>query len=127
MTPPPELFAGEVVPSPMSREGRNYRAANGSRIPDLGQLMVHFADGSGRACGMPFQVAEVERPLISVSRLARVGRRVTFEGDTGAIEHKATGRVMPLRREGGVYVLELRVPGRNSSSNPAATFRRPGQ
>ena len=46
----------------MSREGRNYRAANGSRILNLGQLMVHFADGSGRVCGMPFQVAEVERP-----------------------------------------------------------------
>ena len=96
----------------MSLEGRNYRAANGSRIPNLGQLMVHFEDAAGRACGMPFQVAKVERPLVSVSRLAQTGPRVSFEGDPGSIVHKATGRTMPLKREGGVYVLELRPPDR---------------
>ena len=63
---PPNLFREEVLPSPMSRAGRCYRAANGSPIPNLGQLLAHFRDENGKACGIPFQVAAVERPLISV-------------------------------------------------------------
>ena len=119
---PPDLFAGEVVPSPMSTEGRRYRAANGTRIPNLGQMMVLFEDAAGRACGMPFQVAPVERPLVSVSRLAQTGHKVIFEEDAGSILHVATGRTMPLKREGGVYILELQVPRRRPVS-----FRRQGQ
>ena len=46
----------------MSRAGRSYRAANGSPIPNLEQLVAHFRDAEGRACGIPFQVAAVERP-----------------------------------------------------------------
>ena len=122
----PGVFTGEVVPSPMSREGKNYRAANSTRIPNLGQLMVHFEDAAGRACGMPFQVADVERPLVSVSRLTQAGHRVSFEGSTGTITHEASGRVLPLRREGGVYVLELRVP-RKGDGDKSATFHRQGQ
>ena len=47
---PPNLFAGPVASSPMSRAGRNYRAANGSPIPNLGQMIAHFRDAGGRAC-----------------------------------------------------------------------------
>ena len=38
----PGVFPGVVVPSAMSKSGRKYRAANGTRIPNLGQLDVHF-------------------------------------------------------------------------------------
>ena len=106
---PPGLFPGDVLPSPMSREGRRYRAANGSPIPNLGQTLAHFWDANGAVCGIPFQVAQVERPLISVSRMAAAGCRVSFEGDTGEILHVASGRRLPLVRRNGVYVLELRV------------------
>ncbi len=34
---PPGVFEGAVVPSLMSKEGRRYRAANGSPIPNLGR------------------------------------------------------------------------------------------
>ena len=63
---PPNVFPGPVSPSPMSRAGRNYRAANGTPLPNLGQRVAHFEDGDGRACGSPFHVAEVMRPLRSV-------------------------------------------------------------
>ena len=51
---PPGLFPGEVLPSLMSREGRRYRAANGSPIPNLGQTLAHFWDADGAVCGIPF-------------------------------------------------------------------------
>ena len=106
---PLDLFPGTVVPSAMSREGRSYRAANGSPIANLGQMTAHFRDADGRACGIPFQVAKVERPPISVSRLASAGCQVTFKGGVGEILHVTTGRRLPLVRRGRVYVLEMRV------------------
>ena len=60
---PPGVFMGKVVPSAMSREGRRYRAANGSPIPNLGQTSVHFRGGEGQTCGLPCQVAVVDRAI----------------------------------------------------------------
>ena len=123
---PPALFSSEVVPSPMSKAGRRYRVANGACIPNLVQTVVHFSDEAGWFCGLPFQVAAVERPLIGVSRLAAAGHEVRFSGESGSILHVATGRPLPLTRKGGVYVLEMRLP-QPASAGVAQPFARPGQ
>jgi hypothetical protein len=44
---PPGCFPGAVVPSRMSRAGGKYRAANGARIPNLGQVKVPFVNEDG--------------------------------------------------------------------------------
>ena len=90
---PPGLLPGELLPSPMSRAGRRYRAADGSPIPDLGQTLAQFGDADGAVCGIPFQVAQVERPLISVSRMAAAGCRVSFEATRArsCTSHRAAG------------------------------------
>ena len=111
---PPDLFEGTVRPSAMSRAGRKYRAANGSLIPNLGQLGVNFVTDEGFPCGLPFQVAEVERPLIVASALARAGNRVEFTADGGKIVNDKLGKVLTLARRGGVYVLRMRVPTKTS-------------
>ena len=72
-------------------------------------MLAHFRDASGKACGIPFQVAAVERPLTSVSRMAAAGCQVTFMEDHGEILHVASGRRLPLVRRDGVYILELHV------------------
>eukprot|EP00969_Alexandrium_andersonii_P111429 4920752-Alexandrium_andersonii.AAC.2 len=64
----------------MSRAGRSHRAANGPAIPNLGQKVARFRDPDGRLCGIPFQIAQVERPLVGVSQLTAAGRQVTFQG-----------------------------------------------
>ena len=74
----------------MSRAGRNYRAANGP-LPNLGQMIARAEDEDGRACGIPLQVASVERPLISVSRMAATGCRVSFQENSGEIRRVASG------------------------------------
>ena len=84
----------------MSRSGRNYKAANGSRIPNLGQLRVDFRTKEGHKCGMPFQVAAVERPLVAVSQLAAAGNTVTLHRDHGVIKHDASGKEIRLQRQG---------------------------
>ena len=129
---PPGVFVGEVTTSAMSRAGRKYRAANGSPIPNLGQTVAYFRDAGGRACGIPFQVAQVDRPLVSVSRLAAAGCKVSFQEDTGEILHVSSGRSLPLIRKNGVYILEMRVGGGSAGvggrRKPATSpFARPGQ
>ena len=117
---PPGTLPGDVVPSPMSRSGRRYRAANGAPIENLGQTMSHFKDARGRDCGLPFQVAAVERPLVSVTQLADAGHEIRFTKQGGSIRHAASGRTIPLKREKGVYVLEMRVPAKRMTDIPDA-------
>ena len=108
-----------MTPSPMSRGGRTYRAANGSRIENLGQQRVDFTTTEGHKCGIAFQVAQVEHPLISVAHLAASGNTVELAEAGGRIVNKTTGREIRLLRRGGVYILQMRVPR-------ASPFARPG-
>jgi hypothetical protein len=120
---PPNFFPGRVAPSPMSRAGKKYKAANGSRIPNLGQQRVAFTSPEGHKCGMPFQVAAVERPLVAVSQLAAAGNKVVLEKDGGVIRHLKTGREIRLGRKGGVYILKMYIDADRGASSG---FTRPG-
>ena len=121
---PPGEFPGQVLPSAMSKTGRHYRAANGTRIPNLGQQDAHFKTEEGHVCGLPFQVADVERPLIAVSQLAAAGNKVTLEDKGGVIVNNKTGKTIALQRRGGVYILRMWVA---SGANGASGFLRQGK
>jgi hypothetical protein len=107
---PPGLFPGTVRPSAMSRAGGKYRAANGARIPNLGQQRVPFMNDAGDKCGTVFQVAEVERPLLSASQLAASGNSVVIDRSSGKIVSDKSGKTMRLVKHGGVYVLKMWIP-----------------
>ena len=94
----------------MSRAGLSYRSASGEPIKNLGQMMVQVRDGRQRKCAMPFQLAEVDRPLLSVARLVDAGNRATFGPTGGFITHVASGRRVQLARDGNVYTLAMHLP-----------------
>ena len=98
---PPGLLPGQVEESPMQRVDGRGRATNGARLPNLGQLLAAFRTPEGHGCSLRFQVAGVERPLVSVSQLARTGHRVEFGVDEGWIIHQQSGRRIRLQRAGG--------------------------
>ena len=123
---PPGLLPGVVAESPMQRAGGRYRAANGARIPNLGQQRATFQTTDGQRCSLLFQVAGVERPLVSVSQLVKTGHRVEFGSAEGAIVHQRTGRKIRLQRVGGVFVLKMRIRD-NKAACLSAGFSRPGQ
>jgi hypothetical protein len=104
---PPGLFPGPTVPSPWSVAGRGYRAANGSAIANLGQVAVRFCTAEGDRCAIPFQVAEVDQPLLSVAHLAAAGNRVELSSTKGRVVNEATGRSIALERRGGVYIMRM--------------------
>ena len=116
---PPGLLLGKHQPSAMSRRGGWYRAAHGTRIPNLGELGVSFKTREGHDCNLPFEIAEVERPLIAASHLAAAGNIVTFEEGKGTIQNTKNGKTIKPDRVGGVYLLTMRVES-------ASSFPRPG-
>ena len=118
---PPSRFPGQMSSSPWSRAGRSYRAANGTSIKNLGQLQVTFDSREGHRCHIPFQVANVEQPLISVAHLASAGNKVELGPKDGRIYNTNTGREMKLEKRGGVYLLKMWVTG-----DTAPPFRRQG-
>jgi hypothetical protein len=115
---PPGCFPGKVTPSKMSKAGGKYRAANGARIPNLGQQKVPFVNEAGDKCGIVFQVAEVERPLISATQMAAAGNSIVINGSGGKIVNDKSGKVMKLVRRGGVLVLRMRIPIEDGSGFP---------
>jgi hypothetical protein len=119
---PPGVFPGKTHPSPWSRQGKGYRAANGTSIKNLGQQQVPFATAEGFRCSIPFQVAEVEQPLLSVSHLTGAGNIVQFGDTSGSIVNRTTGRSIALERRGGVYIMQMWVP----DAAAALPFRRQG-
>ena len=115
---PPGLFPGATQPSPWSRTGRGYRAANGTSIKNLGQLEVPFATAEGFRCRLPFQVAEVEQALLSVSHVTSAGNIVQFGDAEGSIVNRTTGRTIALERRGGIYILKMWIPDAAAAPPP---------
>jgi hypothetical protein len=107
---PPGFFPGVTQPSPWSRAGRGYRAANGTAIKNLGQIDVPFATAEGFRCRLPFQVAEVEQALLSVSHLTSAGNIVQFGDTDGNVVNRTTGRSIALERRGGIYIMKMWIP-----------------
>jgi hypothetical protein len=104
---PPGVFPGAMVPSLWSKTGRGYRAANGTGIKNLGQVAVKFSTAEGDTCNIPFQVAEVDQPLLSVAHLTGAGNRVELGHTNGRVVNLKTGRTIALERRGGVYIMRM--------------------
>jgi hypothetical protein len=80
-------------------------------IPNLGEKrFLAVPDGGGGSLRkMKAQVCEVNKPLMSVKRILQAGNRVIFDTEGSYIEDKETGEIMPLREEGGMFMLKLWV------------------
>ena len=87
-----------------------YEVADGSQIPHLGEKEFEAYTEAGLWRNMTAQVTEVNKALLSVSRMVRAGNRVVFDSDGSYIEHKTSGEWMPLEERKGLYTLKLWVP-----------------
>ena len=93
-----------------------YEVANGERIPNLGEKVLKgFTDGDSVVRSIKAQVCEVNKPLLSVSKLVQSGNTVVFSPDGAYIEDRAhSGRIW-LREDGGMYMARMWLP-----TNPAS-------
>ena len=96
----------EVLDSIGSRIGVTYVAASGTRIPNQGEQRVPFMTREGSWMEMIFQVAKINKPLLSVSKLIDGDIRVVFDKEGSYLFNKITGDIVRIKRERGVFVLE---------------------
>ena len=57
---------------------------------------------------MVFNVADVGKPLAAAGKVVEAGNRVVLDEGDSYVENKATGERMPLRKEKGVYVFDVK-------------------
>ena len=108
----------------MSREGAEYEVANGATILNMGQKRcILMTQGSNVAKSITFQVCDVHKPLMSVSRLADVGYECVLGKDGGKLVDTVTGEVIPLQRRGNLYFMNAWVKAEPKS--PATPFGGP--
>ena len=72
----------DIVDSPGSRQGRNFVVGNGETVPNEGQVRHNLATGTdpgAEVMNSTFQVAELNRPLMSVSQICSHGHKCVFE------------------------------------------------
>ena len=51
-------------------------------------------------------MAKINKPLVSVAKLSQDGWRVVFDIEQSYIQHKRTGKIIGLKRERGVFIVE---------------------
>ena len=84
-----------------------YEVANGIRIPNLGEKKFVGTSTEGISRRLTAQVCDVNKALLSVSKVAKSGGRVVFDSDGSYIEDKNTGEKMNLVERNGMYMLSL--------------------
>jgi hypothetical protein len=86
-----------------------YVTADGGRLPNLGEKLVKGLSEEGSKLAIRFQVTNVDRPLIAVSRLTAAGHDVRFGRDGGTITNQANGKVTKFFKKNNVYVMRVWV------------------
>ena len=113
----------KIRPSPGSRAGVHYVAANNGRIKNEGEIDVEFNTSEGNDESLTMQIAEVNKALASVSYLVDRGYRVVFDknkdgNDISMMLHKASNKATRFRRDRNIWVLDVFV-GKNSDGDDA--------
>jgi len=122
---PEDIQGFAIQPSKASRKGLGFIAANGARIPNLGEAKVGMKEESGGSINSTFQVADVSRPLYSVSRVCDQGCDVHFCA-THAWITKGGVEVARFPREHGLYVAEMILQPPGKDAGDASGFARQG-
>ena len=102
-----------VTSSPGSLVGQEYTSASGNVIPNLGEKVLDIVMEDGRETQVKYQVADVSRPLNSISEICdaggKYGQIVLFGRTGGAILNLETGIQTPFAREDGIYTMDVWV------------------
>ena len=111
--PPSVCPSAPVVDGP--RTGTEYEVANGEEVVSLGErrCLLKFGERDATdkdAMGMTFQVVDVSKALLSVSRVMEQGHDVLFtmrgEGSAILVDGKP-GQRIPLRHSGVSFELDV--------------------
>jgi hypothetical protein len=123
---PSDLEGYALEPSPASIRGKGFVAANGGRIDNLGQCHLRLSgDRGSKNMKTTVQVADVSRPLMSVSQIcdANPDNQVIFTAKEGVVKRGGT-ILARYPRCGDLYVAELEM--NDASTGRPTGFPGPG-
>ena len=66
-----------------------------------------------------FQVAEITRPLMSVSRVCELGHKCVFDDSKAEVIAKNGTVLCTFKRKGGLYVAEMKLKAPEGFHRPA--------
>ena len=104
-----QLNGIETLEGDAKKRGFQDEVADGTLIPNLGEKKYMAVSDTGVCRHMRSQVCDVDRALLSVRRCVQAGNKVVFAASGSYIEDEASGEVMPLKEQGGMYMLKLWV------------------
>ena len=108
----------QIQQSLQSLNSMEYEVASGQTIPNLGERRcLMWTEGATEARRINLQVADVHKALLSLSRCADMGFESRFGRLAGALIDETSGDVIPLQRQGNLYILKCWLK--------AAPFHRP--
>ena len=116
VAPPSFAPAYGVRSSAGSRAGTRYRGAGGNSIPNLGEKKIGVTTEEGQKAAMTFQIAQVTKPLVAVSKVCDKDNVVCFTRDGGMIKNTITGKSIPIQRVGGTHVMDVKLQNPNYSN-----------
>ena len=107
VAPPTLAPQVEIRESPRSKRGQCYVSASAGRMPNMGEKVLNIQTNKGTDTTVLYQIAEVSRPLTSVSATCDKGNWVTNTPQGGFIMNCQTGERTSFGRHGGIYELDL--------------------
>ena len=105
----PGYLIGE---SPGSKRGQNFVVGNGQKVPNEGQMVLNLETilgGKRKDIRSTFQIAEVTRPLMSVSRICEHGFQCIFTKTEATIKDDQNNTVAVFQKQGGLYVTKMKL------------------
>ena len=86
---------------------KQFVAANGAKIKDEGVKVVKFRTKEGVDRRIQFVVADVVKPLVSMSKVITAGNRVILKDQQPHLVCNKTGRRTDIYMRSGLYVLDM--------------------
>ena len=117
----------KVRPSAASRRGGRFVGAGGHGMDNQGEMTLLMEAPNGTEKDTPvealFQVADVVRPLFSVSKICDRGNNtMTFDREKAVVRNPRGKILCVFKRKGNLYIAQMKVRNPRHSS-----FARPGK
>ena len=115
VAPPTMLPNVKIVPSEGSKRGQRFTSASKHKLKNLGQQVINACSEDGQEMQVLFQIADVSKPLVSVSSICERGSRVISGRAGGVVQNVHSGAGVPFCRRNGIYVLSMWLADPNDS------------
>jgi hypothetical protein len=109
-----DVAGHKIQESPGSRRGQKFKGAGGHVMANEGQIVLEMLapleDGQHNEVDVTWQIADVCRPLLSVSKICdKAQHTVTFDAKK-AIVRDARGRIVCVfQRKGNLYIGRMKI------------------